>query len=88
MRRLDEVALTRQDAMEETLMLSTRTARGLDLAAWARDFGAPFNQGRERALARLEAGGLIEAGDGFLRLTTRGMEVQDAVVLELMGETV
>ena len=87
-RRLDEVALTRQDAMEETLMLSTRTARGLDLAAWARDLGAPFNQGRERALARLEAGGLIEAGDGFLRLTTRGMEVQDAVVLELMGETV
>ena len=86
-RRLDEASLTRRDAREETLMLSTRTTKGLDLAAWARDFGAPFHRGREEALARLEAGGLIEAGGGFLRLTERGLEVQDAVVLELMGDT-
>ena len=85
-RRLDEVVLTPQDEMEETLMLSTRTARGLDLTAWARAFGTPFARGRERVLDRLENGGLIETGDGFLRLTMRGMEVQDAVVLELMGE--
>jgi oxygen-independent coproporphyrinogen-3 oxidase len=85
-RRLDEVVLTPQDEMEETLMLSTRTERGLDLTAWARAFGTPFARGRERALDRLENGGLIETGDGFLRLTMRGMEVQDAVVLELMGE--
>ena len=85
-RRLDEVVLTPQDEMEETLMLSTRTVRGLDLTAWARAFGTPFARGRERALDRLENGGLIETGDGFLRLTMRGMEVQDAVVLELMGE--
>ena len=85
-RRLDETVLTARDAMEETLMLATRTARGLDLAAWARDFGAPFGKGREAALKRLERAGLIETGGGFLRLTTRGMEVQDAVVLELMGE--
>ena len=85
-RRLDEVVLTPQDEMEETLMLSTRTERGLDLTAWTRAFGTPFARGRERALDRLENGGLIEIGDGFLRLTMRGMEVQDAVVLELMGE--
>ena len=85
-RRLDEVVLTPQDEMEETLMLSTRTVRGLDLTAWARAFGTPFARGRERVLDRLENGGLIETGDGFLRLTMRGMEVQDAVVLELMGE--
>jgi oxygen-independent coproporphyrinogen-3 oxidase len=87
LRRLDEAVLTRQDVQEETLMLSTRTTRGLDLAAWARDFNAPFNQGREERLARLEAGGLIEVEGGFLRLTERGLEVQDAVVLELMGDT-
>ena len=85
-RRLDEVVLTPQDEMEETLMLSTRTVRGLDLTAWARAFGTPFARGRERVLDRLENGGLIETGDGFLRLTMQGMEVQDAVVLELMGE--
>ena len=85
-RRLDEAVLTPQDEMEETLMLSTRTVRGLDLTAWAHAFGTPFARGRERVLDRLENGGLIETGDGFLRLTMRGMEVQDAVVLELMGE--
>jgi len=72
--------------MEETLMLSTRTVRGLDLAAWENAYGAPFERGREAAIGRLEKGGLIEIGGGHLRLTTRGMEVQDAVVLELLGE--
>ena len=82
----DMTRLTRRDAMEETLMLSTRTVRGLDLAKWARDFGAPFGEGRQAALSRLEAGGLIGIDGGFLRLTTRGMELQNAVVLELSGE--
>ena len=78
----DRQALTPADAMEETLMLATRTARGLDLAAWQSAFGAPF--GREAALNRLERGGFITIEHGFLRLTLRGMEVQDAVVLELL----
>ena len=85
-RREDEQRLTRADAMEETIMLSTRTVRGLDLRAWEDAFGAPFSRGREAALDRLAAGGLIEMTGGFLRLTLRGMELQNAVVLELIGE--
>ena len=85
-RCVGEERLTRSDAMEETLMLSTRTVRGLDLAAWRRDFGREFSLGREAALARLRRGGLIDMTDGFLRLTTRGMELQDAVVLELLED--
>ena len=85
-RRQDEVRLILQDEMEETLMLSTRTVQGLDLAAWESAFGAPFERGREAAIGRLEKGGLVEIAGGRLRLTTRGMEVQDAVVLELLGE--
>lgn len=85
-RRQDEVRLTLQDEMEETLMLSTRTVRGLDLAAWESAFGTAFERGRETAIGRLEKGGLVEIAGGRLRLTTRGMEVQDAVVLELLGE--
>jgi oxygen-independent coproporphyrinogen-3 oxidase len=85
-RREDEQRLTRIDAMEETVMLSTRTVRGLDLNAWEAAFGAPFSRGREAALDRLMAGGLIEMTGGFLRLTLRGLELQNAVVLELIGE--
>ena len=84
-RRENVQRLTPEDAAEETVMLSTRTARGLDLAAWEADFGRPFAAGREAALVRLEKGGFIEIQGGFLRLTLRGMEVQDAVVLELLN---
>ena len=84
-RRLDAQELTDADAMEETIMLSTRTARGLDMDAWRARWGAPFEAGREAALERLRRGGLIEIKDGFLRLTLRGMELQNAVVLELLN---
>jgi oxygen-independent coproporphyrinogen-3 oxidase len=87
-RRQDETRLTARDVMEETLMLSTRTVQGLDLAAWERAFGTCFERGREDAIGRLEKGGMVERAGGRLRLTTRGMEVQDAVVLELLGENI
>jgi oxygen-independent coproporphyrinogen-3 oxidase len=87
-RRQDEVRLTARDVMEETLMLSTRTVQGLDLAAWESAFGICFERGREAAISRLAKGGLVEFMDSHLRLTTRGMEVQDAVVLELLGENI
>lgn len=83
-RRIDVQQLSRTDAMEETLMLSTRTCRGLDRAAWYQQFGEDFLTGRERQVRRLQSAGLIELSDDFLRLTLRGMEVHNAVVLELM----
>lgn len=85
-RRTGETRLTRRDAMEETVMLSTRTVRGLDLSAWRSAFGEDFAAGREAALRRLSDAGFIGIEGGFLRLTGRGMEVQNAVVLELLGE--
>lgn len=84
-RRLNPVRLSREDAMEETLMLSTRLCGGMDLAAYQRAFGVDFTQGREDVLERLASMGLLTWRDGFLRLTRRGMEVQNAVVVELLG---
>ena len=83
-RRMNAVRLTREDAMEETLMLSTRMCRGMDLDAYRREFGEDFCMGRERKLAELARMGLLVCEDGFLRLTQRGMEVQNAVVVELL----
>ncbi|MBR7187776.1 MAG: radical SAM family heme chaperone HemW [Clostridia bacterium] len=85
-REVDKQVLTREDAMEETVLLSTRTARGIDLEKWRRDYGTPFAEGREEIIARLSAAGYIEADEGNLRLTRRGFEVQDAVVLALLEE--
>ncbi|MBE5774803.1 MAG: radical SAM family heme chaperone HemW [Clostridiales bacterium] len=80
----DITPLGRQDAMEETLMLATRTAEGLDLAAWQRDFGCDFVSENTRTLRQLADAGLIRMEGNRLSLTTRGMEVQNAVVLALM----
>lgn len=83
-RREEVVRLTREEALEEALMLSTRMTRGMDLAAYREQFGQDFAAGRETVIERLKRLGLIEITNGFLRLTRSGMEVQNAVVVELL----
>ena len=67
-------------------MLSTRLTRGMDLAAYGAEFGVDFVKAHRVALGRLAALGLVCVEDGFLRLTLEGMEVQNAVVVELLDE--
>ena len=83
-RMMDKTPRTREDCMEEMLMLATRMVRGLDLEKWARDFGERLEDTRAKEIRKLMDHGLIEIEGGFLRLTTKGLELQDAVVLELM----
>ena len=72
-RMLDVERLTDTDIMEETVMLGTRMTEGIDRSLFCKC-----------DLNRLKSAGLIELTEDRLRLTTRGMEVQDAVVLELL----
>lgn len=85
-RRVHAHRLSRVEEMEETLMLSTRLTRGMDLAAYGAEFGVDFVKAHRVALGRLAALGLVCVEDGFLRLTLEGMEVQNAVVVELLDE--
>lgn len=83
-RRLEEVHLTRADAMEETVMLSTRMCRGMNLADYRKAFGVDFEARHAKEIARLQDMGLLTVEDGFLCLTRSGLELQNAVVVELM----
>ena len=56
------------------------------LAAYAAEFGVDFVKAHRAAVGRLAALGLARVEDGFLRLTREGMEVQNAVVVELLDE--
>ena len=85
-RKQSIVSLTRENAMEEMLMLSTRMCRGMDLAQYEQLFGVNFEQKHEHTLRRLEGYGLVERSEGFLRLTQRGLEVQSAVVVALLED--
>lgn len=85
-RRCDAVKLTREDEMEETLMLATRMTRGMNLADYREKFGVDFEKTHQKSIRRMNDLGLIEIADGFLRLTRSGLELQNAVVVELLEE--
>ena len=75
--------LTARDAMEETLMLATRTVEGLDLNAWQLDFGSDLTVTHASIIRNLTDAGLVRIENRRLSLTTHGMELQNAVVLAL-----
>lgn len=86
LRRCDRIQLTREDAMEEMLMLSTRMVCGMNLADYREQFGVDFEKAHANALERMTRLGLVKIEDGFLRLTRSGLELQNAVVVELLEE--
>lgn len=83
-RRLNEEHLTREDEIEETLMLGTRLCEGVNLEKWAQTFGFRFEERWFQTLGRFERAGLTRIANGRLQLTERGMEVQDALVVALL----
>lgn len=85
-RGCDRVKLTREDEMEETLMLATRMTEGMNLEAYRERFGVDFEREHRDALRRLAGFGLVKIEDGCLRLTRSGMELQNAVVVELLDD--
>ena len=74
-RIVEETVLTEQDAAEETVMLGLRMTKGIAVSALP-DI---------RAAERLAKGGIARFEDGRFMLTERGMELQNAAVLELLG---
>ena len=75
---------TRQERMFERMMMGLRMVRGVDCARFARDFGAQPEEVWKEALARNVRVGLMERRGYFLRLTQRGMQVMNSVLVELL----
>ena len=83
-RSLWQEVQTREDEIEETLMLGTRLCEGVDLEKWAQTFGFRLEERYLQTLKRFERAGLARIANGRLQLTERGMEVQDAIVVALL----
>ena len=75
---------TRQERMFERMMMGLRMVRGVDCARFARDFGAQPEEVWPEALSRDVRVGLMERRGDFLRLTQRGMQVMNSVLVELL----
>lgn len=76
--------LSHEDARFESVMLGLRMCKGLSAREFERMHGVSFDfVYGEKAKVPI-AQGLLQWQDGFLRLTRRGMDVQNAVLLHFL----
>ena len=73
--------------MFERMMMGLRMVRGVDEARFLRDFGRAPEAVWTKSLPRLMRAGMLAREDGRLYLTARGMQVMNAVLVEMMEET-
>ena len=76
--------LTRDDKTEERIMLSLRTADGLDLKKFFSDFGYSLEAAKEKQLSELVKSGMVEIGNGCLRLTEKAYYVMNGIIVSII----
>lgn len=81
---VSEERLALREVMGETMMLSLRLTRGVDLAAWAQRFGARAEDMFAREIDTLVRNRLVEVTNNHLRLSERGLFVGDEVMLAFL----
>ena len=78
--------VTPEDARFETLMLGLRMTEGVSETAFKARHGITLDAYRGDRLRAFESQGLLSHQDGCWRLTRRGMDVQNAILVDLMDE--
>ena len=66
-------------------MLGLRMTEGVSEADFLRMHGISLREAYGEQLKKPLAQGLVQWADGFLRLTRRGMDVQNSVLVELLN---
>lgn len=74
------------EARFETLMLGLRMTQGVSESAFAARHGVTLDAYCGERLHTFEGQGLLTHQDGFWRLTRRGMDVQNTILVELMDD--
>lgn len=77
----DSENLTEEQRRLETLLLSLRTKRGVDLEDYKENFGRDLLVEKGGIIRNLRDAGLIEIEDGYLRPTRDGLAVADSLSL-------
>ena len=76
----------REDRMFERMMMGLRQVRGVDAARFLGDFGVEIGQVWPQTVEQMKKGGLMACEKGRVRLTGRGMQVMNGVLVRLMEE--
>lgn len=72
------------DAVEETIMLSLRTQKGLNLAKFKKEFGLDLLQSKSKEIEKLIQLNLIKVSKNYLKCSSQGFYVLSQVILELI----
>lgn len=80
----EEESVSPAEARFETMMLGLRTTKGVNEATFEAIHGVALADVYGTKLAELETQGLLCHTGGWWRLTRRGMDVQNGVLVELM----
>lgn len=83
-RRRERTSLLPEDARFESLMLGLRMTAGVSEADFAAMHGVTLDDYCGNVLRQQEARGLLVHQDGRWALTRRGMDVQNAILVEIM----
>ena len=83
-RRRDRVSLMPSDARFESLMLGLRMTRGVSEEAFAQMHGLSLDAYCGDILRQQAQQGLLTHRNGFWALTRRGMDVQNAILVEIL----
>jgi oxygen-independent coproporphyrinogen-3 oxidase len=78
--------LSRAQRMFEAVMLSTRMARGLDRAAFHKEFGIRVEDAYPGVIQPLLDGNLLMERGEYFALTPRGMDLQNGILMGFMGD--
>lgn len=80
----ERMELSRQDKIEEMIMLSLRTSSGLDLKAFQRRFGEDLAQSKREQIDRLTKLRLVEVAGDRLMLTPDAYYLMNEVIVSLL----
>lgn len=75
--------LSKEQQAEEAIFLSLRTAKGLNLTEFNQKF-YDFNEKNAKTLEKLTNLGLIEFENEFLKLTDKGVLLENSIIVELI----
>ena len=82
----EDVTVSPAEARFETLMLGLRMNEGVRESDFERLHGVSLGQVYGEKLKSLEAGGLLVCEDHCWKLTRRGFDIQNAILVELMED--
>ena len=83
--RLEHVAIPREEAMEDFLMVGLRVLDGISRANFEAQFGTTIEQVFDKPLHKMLHAGLIEATDAGYRLSEKGILFGNDVFAEFIG---